>query len=164
MSQDQTCPGFVASSSGTVRGGWLACERRSPEAWFALDFYVGVLGMEKTADIDLGFMRWITVSVPGAETPGLVLCPLSLAGLDAERQSQAEKLLADGVLGGIFLDADDVHATYTQLVAAGAHSVQPPTQQPYGTDCAFRDPFGNQIRINERVPAEALDNAEAASI
>ena len=113
----------------------------------ALDFYVGVLGMTKTADIDLGFMRWLTVSAPGATQPNLVLCPLTLAGLDADQQRQAQQLLARGILGAVFLTSDDVHATYDALVAAGAESVQPPTEQSYGLDCAVRDPFGNQIRI-----------------
>ncbi len=31
----------------------------------ALDFYVGKLGLEVNADVDMGFMRWLTVSVPG---------------------------------------------------------------------------------------------------
>ena len=31
----------------------------------ALDFYVGKLGLEITNDQDLGFMRWLTVRVPG---------------------------------------------------------------------------------------------------
>jgi len=31
----------------------------------ALDFYVGVLGLEVGTDADLGFMRWLTVKVPG---------------------------------------------------------------------------------------------------
>ncbi len=31
----------------------------------ALDFYVGKLGLEVHTDTDLGFMRWLTVSVPG---------------------------------------------------------------------------------------------------
>jgi len=31
----------------------------------ALDFYVGKLGLEVSADQDLGFMRWLTVRVPG---------------------------------------------------------------------------------------------------
>src|SRR6266852_2093666 len=43
----------------------------------ALDFYVGKLGLEVSDDQDLGFMRWLTVRVPGQpgrdillETPG----------------------------------------------------------------------------------------------
>ena len=31
----------------------------------ALDFYVGKLGLEVNTDQDLGFMRWLTVNVPG---------------------------------------------------------------------------------------------------
>lgn len=31
----------------------------------ALDFYVGKLGLEVADDVDLGFMRWLTVRVPG---------------------------------------------------------------------------------------------------
>jgi catechol 2,3-dioxygenase-like lactoylglutathione lyase family enzyme len=31
----------------------------------ALDFYVGKLGLEVANDVDLGFMRWLTVQVPG---------------------------------------------------------------------------------------------------
>ena len=31
----------------------------------AKDFYVETLGLECSADIDLGFMRWLTVAVPG---------------------------------------------------------------------------------------------------
>ena len=31
----------------------------------ALDFYVGKLGLEVNTDADLGFMRWLTVNVPG---------------------------------------------------------------------------------------------------
>ena len=31
----------------------------------AVDFYVGKLGLEVNSDQDLGFMRWLTVNVPG---------------------------------------------------------------------------------------------------
>ena len=31
----------------------------------ALDFYVGKLGLEVDTDVDLGFMRWLTIRVPG---------------------------------------------------------------------------------------------------
>ena len=39
----------------------------------ALDFYVGKLGMEIHTDIDLGFMRWLTVNVPGAKDREILL-------------------------------------------------------------------------------------------
>ena len=34
----------------------------------ALDFYTTHLGFEVRDDIDLGFMRWLTVGVPGQDT------------------------------------------------------------------------------------------------
>ena len=40
----------------------LARVARVPEA---LDFYVDKLGLEVSNDLDLGFMRWLTVRVPG---------------------------------------------------------------------------------------------------
>ena len=44
----------------------------------------------------------------------------------------------------------DLDGAFTQLQASGADVVQEPTEQPYGVrDCAFRDPAGNLIRINE---------------
>ena len=37
-----------------------------------------------------------------------------------------------------------------RLQASGAEVVQEPTEQPYGVrDCAFRDPAGNMVRIQE---------------
>ena len=30
----------------------------------ALDFYCGRLGFEVTSDVDLGFMRWLTIALP----------------------------------------------------------------------------------------------------
>ncbi len=39
----------------------------------ALDFYVGKLGLEVNTDQDLGFMRWLTVSVPGDKPREILL-------------------------------------------------------------------------------------------
>ena len=39
--------------------------------------------------------------------------------------------------------------TYEELVANGVETTQEPTEQPYGVDCAIRDPFGNHIRITQ---------------
>ena len=39
----------------------------------ALDFYVGKLGLEVHTDADLGFMRWLTVNVPGQPDRELLL-------------------------------------------------------------------------------------------
>ena len=39
----------------------------------ALDFYVTKLGLELCADQDLGFMRWLTVNVPGQPDRQIIL-------------------------------------------------------------------------------------------
>jgi hypothetical protein len=38
-----------------------------------LDFYVGKLGLVVNTDQDLGFMRWLTVSVPGDPSSEILL-------------------------------------------------------------------------------------------
>jgi uncharacterized glyoxalase superfamily protein PhnB len=44
----------------------------------------------------------------------------------------------------------DLDGTFAKLEASSAEVVQEPTEQPYGVrDCAFRDPAGNMIRIQE---------------
>ena len=126
----------------------------------ALDFYVGTLGMEVTADIDLGFMRWLTVALPGQPTPNLVLCPITVSPLSEAERELALALLAKGVLGSTFVATDDCQATFDRLIAQGVVATQPPTQQAYGIDCQVSDPFGNQVRIAQITP---LDAALAAS-
>ena len=59
-------------------------------------------------------------------------------------------MMAKGTYGWILLATKDLDAAFEQLQASDAEVVQEPTQQPYGIrDCAFRDPAGNLIRIQE---------------
>ena len=39
----------------------------------ARDFYVDVLGLEVSNDLDLGFMRWLTVCAPGTKGRDVLL-------------------------------------------------------------------------------------------
>jgi uncharacterized glyoxalase superfamily protein PhnB len=58
--------------------------------------------------------------------------------------------MAKGSYFGVNLATKDLDGTFAQLEASGAEVVQEPTEQPYGVrDCAFRDPAGNMIRIQE---------------
>lgn len=113
----------------------------------ALAFYTGVLGLEVSADLDFGAMRWLTVRVPGTDREILLERP----GAPAHSEQTAQKireLVTIGAGGGwLAFTTDDVHAMYEQVVAAGAEVTQEPMEQPYGTDFAIRDPFGNAIRI-----------------
>jgi catechol 2,3-dioxygenase-like lactoylglutathione lyase family enzyme len=116
----------------------------------ALDFYVGKLGFEVTADFDLGFMRWLTVSVAGNPDHHILLEKPGPPMMTDEVAGQIRDLLTKGALGlSIILTTDDCRKTYDEPKAKGVEFLDEPTEQPYGIDCGFRDPFGNQGRITQ---------------
>src|SRR5690606_558695 len=126
----------------------------------ALDFYVGKLGFEVRADVDLGFMRWLTVGVPGDPREVLLEVPGPPA-MSEEAAAQVRDSLTKGALGLAFiLSTDDCHKTYEELRGKGVEFSQEPTEQPYGIDCALRDPFGNHIRISQPSSLSAAEIAE----
>jgi len=58
--------------------------------------------------------------------------------------------MAKGTYASLVLATPNLDATFEQLQARGAEVIQEPMDQPWGMrDCAFRDPAGNHIRINE---------------
>ena len=122
----------------------------------ALDFYTTHLGFEVKDDIDLGFMRWLTVALPGGEE--LLLELVGGPQHDESTAAQVRELVTKGAIGGLFLVSDDVHATYAALRDAGVEISQEPVEQPYGTDFGIRDPFGNHIRISQpnNAPTEVI--------
>lgn len=117
----------------------------------AIDFYVNKLGLEVSADVDLGFMRWVTVRVPGENNREIMLdCP-SAPTMDAATADTARELVTKGgAAGWLIFSTDDVQATWDELKAKGVELPEEPTQQAYGLDFGFRDPFGNAIRIGKR--------------
>ncbi|MER6321457.1 VOC family protein [Streptomyces coelicoflavus] len=117
----------------------------------SLVFYRDVLGFEVRQDVGNGRMRWITVGPAGQPDISLLLAPPAAdPGItDTERSTIAE-MMAKGTYGWILLATKDLDGTFEKLRAGNAEIVQEPTEQPYGIrDCAFRDPAGNQIRIQE---------------
>jgi len=120
-----------------------------PEA--ALAFYRDTLGFEVRNDVGYRGMRWITVGPAGQPGTSIVLYPPAAdPGItDDERRAIAE-MMAKGTYAIITLATKDLDGTFERLQASDAEVVQEPTEQPYGVrDCAFRDPAGNLIRINE---------------
>jgi len=114
----------------------------------ALDFYVNKLGLEVASDADLGFMRWLTVRVPGDPTRQLLLERPGPPAMDEATAAQVRELVTKGATAGWFgLVTDDVRKTYETLKARGVELTEEPTERPYGTDFGLRDPFGNAIRI-----------------
>ncbi|MEU5906384.1 VOC family protein [Micromonospora sp. NPDC047527] len=119
----------------------------------ALDFYVNKLGMEINTDQDLGFMRWLTVNLPGDPEREILLEKPGPPALDPATAEQVRELLTKGALGGyLFMTTDDAHKTYEDLVAKGVEITDEPTERPYGIDFGIRDPFGNRIRIGQMFP------------
>ncbi len=116
----------------------------------ALEFYVGKLGLEVNADVNLGFMRWLTVSVPGDRGRQILLEKPGPPAMDEATAAQVRELLTKGATGGwlIFI-TDDCRKTYETLRSRGVEFTDEPTEQPYGIDCGLRDPFGNRIRIGQ---------------
>jgi uncharacterized glyoxalase superfamily protein PhnB len=115
----------------------------------ALAFYRDALGFEVRQDVSWEDARWLTVGPPGQPEFGIVLNTVGV-GRPAEDAEALKALLAKGSLAGVVLQTDDVDATFEAIRATGADVVQEPMDQPYGVrDCAFRDPAGNEVRINQ---------------
>ena len=118
----------------------------------ALAFYRDTLGFELRNDVGYQNMRWLTVGPPNQPETGIVLPPPAAdPGITDDERRTILELIAKGSYGALTLATDDLDGLFDRLAASGADVVQEPTEQPYGVrDCAFRDPTGNLIRINER--------------
>jgi catechol 2,3-dioxygenase-like lactoylglutathione lyase family enzyme len=131
----------------TIHATFLA--HTDPDA--SLAFYRDVLGFEVRNDVGKGTMRWITVGAPEQPGTSIVLHPPAVdPGITDDERRTIVEMMAKGSYGIIVLSTKDLDGTFARLQAGDAEVVQEPTDQPYGVrDCAFRDPAGNLIRINE---------------
>ena len=120
-----------------------------PEA--SLAFYRDLLGFEVRMDVGYEGMRWITVGPPGQPDTAIVLSPPAVdpAITDDERR-MIQEMMAKGTYATVVLQTDDIDGLFERLQASDAEVIQEPVDQPYGVrDCAFRDPAGNHVRINQ---------------
>ena len=114
-------------------------------------FYRDTLGFEVRTDVGQGTMRWITVGPPNQPGTSILLAPPAAdpGVTDDERRTIAE-MMAKGTYGWILLATPDLDTAFEKVQANDVEVVQEPTEQPYGIrDCAFRDPAGNLVRIQE---------------
>jgi catechol 2,3-dioxygenase-like lactoylglutathione lyase family enzyme len=120
-----------------------------PEA--SLAFYRDTLGFEVRLDVEYGKLHWITVGPPDQPDTSIVLYPAAATpGITDEERRTIAEMMAKGTFASINLATKDVDGTFELLQAGDAEVVQEPIDQPYGVrDCAFRDPAGNLIRIQE---------------
>jgi uncharacterized glyoxalase superfamily protein PhnB len=117
----------------------------------SLAFYRETLGFELRQDVGYGGMRWLTIGPKGQPGTSIVLYPPGAdPGITDDERRTITDMMAKGAYAIILLATEDLDGAFDRLQASGAEVVQEPTEQPYGVrDCAFRDPAGNLIRINE---------------
>ena len=121
-----------------------------PDASIA--FWRDALGFEVRNDVGEGKMRWIRVGAPGQPDTSILLAPPVVApGVTEDERRTITEMMAKGTYGWILLATEDLDGTFERVQASGAEVVQEPMAQAYGVrECAFRDPAGNLVRIQER--------------
>ena len=116
----------------------------------ALEFYTGTLGLVVRDDVEMeeGGMegRWLTVSPSDREFPQIVLT----AADTPEKHARVGSQVADHV--NLVFTTDDFDAEYERLRGAGVEFRGEPTENPWGTEGLFEDPYGNVHDLME--PAE----------
>jgi len=103
----------------------------------ALDFYVGVLGMQKRLDVPTpGGGRWIVVAPPG--TTGTTLALVA-----------AHDGVPAGIETGIRLTTPDADAAHAQLLSQGVETGEVLRWPGVPAMFAFRDQDGNRLELIE---------------
>ena len=137
----------VTAMDITIHSSFLPQD--DPDA--ALAFYRDTLGFEVRNNVGYNGMHWITVGPAGQPGTSIVLYPPAAdPGITDDERRTIEEMMAKGTYAVIILATPDLDGTFERLQAGDAEVVQEPIEQPYGVrDCAFRDPAGNLIRIQE---------------
>jgi catechol 2,3-dioxygenase-like lactoylglutathione lyase family enzyme len=121
----------------------------------ALDFYAGVLGFEKCADIPLGEYRWLTVASPdGIEGVELVLEPLAFPPARVYQQA-----LYDAGIPATALITKDIRAEYQRLAGLGVVFRGEPAEAGPIITTVFEDTCGNLINLVQPLVAPPGDHA-----
>jgi catechol 2,3-dioxygenase-like lactoylglutathione lyase family enzyme len=117
----------------------------------SLAFYRDTLGFEVRNDVEYRGMHWITVGPPDQPGTSIVLYPpAATPGITEDERRTIAEMMAKGTFASINLATSDLDGLFERLQAGDAEVVQEPIDQAYGIrDCAFRDPSGNLIRIQE---------------
>jgi uncharacterized glyoxalase superfamily protein PhnB len=117
----------------------------------AVGFWCDKLGFELRNDVGYDGMHWLTVGPPDQPDVNLVLFPPGAdPGVTDDERRTITEMMAKGTFAMLTLATDDLDGLFERLQAADVEVMQEPTQQPWGArDCAFRDPSGNTIRIDE---------------
>ena len=117
----------------------------------SLSFYRDALGFEVRNHVEYGGMTWNTVGPPDQPDVNVVLHPPGAdPGVTEDERRTITEMMAKGTYAGIMLAASDLDRVFERVQANDGEVMQEPTDQPWGArDCAFRDPAGNMVRIQE---------------
>ncbi|WP_152189603.1 VOC family protein [Georgenia satyanarayanai] len=117
----------------------------------SLAFYRDALGFEVRQDVGQGTMRWITIGAPSQPGTSIVLYPPTAdPGITDDEQRTIAEMMAKGTFASILLATPDLDAAFERVQATDAEVMQEPTDQDWGVrDCAFRDPAGNTVRLQQ---------------
>jgi uncharacterized glyoxalase superfamily protein PhnB len=131
----------------TIHASYLPQD--DPDA--AIAFYRDTLGFEVRNDVGYNGMHWITVGPADQPGTSIVLHPPAVdPGITEDERNTIAEMMAKGTFASINLATTDLDGAFEKVQASGAEVVQEPTEQPYGIrDCAFRDPAGNMVRIQQ---------------
>lgn len=118
----------------------------------AITFFTEKLGFEIDQDVtiaEMGDFRWVTVNRPGEATGISLMAVPSPPIVDDATKEQINVLMGKGFAGTVFFATDDIHTDYEALKAQGVEFTDEPFEQPYGFECGFRDPSGNNFRLTQ---------------
>ncbi|WP_454085731.1 VOC family protein [Georgenia sp. Marseille-Q6866] len=120
-----------------------------PEA--SLAFYRDALGFEVRQDVGQGAMRWITIGAPSQPGTSIVLYPPTAdPNITEDEQRTIAEMMAKGTFASVLLATPDLDGAFERAQAADVEVMQEPTDQDWGVrDCAFRDPAGNTVRLQQ---------------
>lgn len=123
-----------------------------PDQEIAYDFYVNKLGFEVRTDAKMenGF-RWLTVGPKGQKDFEIILMPVGMSSKEADPQAAEllRSVIAKGILGAGVFETADCRQTYEELKAKGVEFLSEPTEQFYGVEAIFKDPFGNWFSLGQ---------------
>jgi catechol 2,3-dioxygenase-like lactoylglutathione lyase family enzyme len=116
----------------------------------AIAFYRDALGLELRTDVASDGHRWVALGFAGQPGLSLVLSDPGAGRPPADGEALHRLVVKGSGPGPLVFSTADVDATFERVRATGAEVLQEPKDQPWGPrDCAFRDPAGNHIRINQ---------------
>jgi uncharacterized glyoxalase superfamily protein PhnB len=118
------------------------------DAESALTFYRDALGLELRNDVSNEGFRWLTLGSP--TQPGVEIVVSDYLSSSPDDRDTLAALITKGTFMAAMFVTPDLDATFEKVRASGAEVLQEPMDQAWGPrDCAFRDPAGNMVRINQ---------------